>query len=594
MRVSKRESALPGSFGEPLIAESVDLRNYCWMKLDVCRLAASDFFHLADNEEFGAGVKLWTAAMRQVPAGSLPNNNRIIASLAGYANAPRRWSRVREMALYGWVPCSDGRLYHPVLAELVTDIQESLMAKKNRVDVLSPQEERKRKTRERVRRWRMAQKEMMEAANQDLSGPVMPSGVSQPSVTGSVTVTQKSVTGCVTDSVTVTHVIEEEEKKNREREESNTHRNAESVTNSVTRSVTDGVTKGVTDSVTKSVTDSVTQSEPVNFLGQNNRVAAPIDCPDQEGGVPDWCALPLPEEWDCIPFGEPDDTVSMQDEFFDENIFVHPGALSGDGEATGVDALPRQPMPVGETECQIDGPATKDRELSRTMAILFPDTVEEEATESSPASPQQVVSDAEVAPVADAADASVEIAPVPEKEADAEAGVENQKELQQDAVPEQNAAQEAVEEADAGPAPDQAPAESRSADGEPVHSPSDEGIAQRASATPSRFEEFWSVYPNKVGRKPCLKKWKTRKLDRMADQIIAHIQQASAQDARWLAGYIPNPLTYLNQDRWEDEIKVQNGALHKQSPENRPGGQAGSGFGKAVKVVDGKPYHVRL
>lgn len=70
----------------------------------------------------------------------------------------------------------------------------------------------------------------------------------------------------------------------------------------------------------------------------------------------------------------------------------------------------------------------------------------------------------------------------------------------------------------------------------------------------ARFAEFWDEYPAKVGKKSALAKWKARKLDRIADQIIADIRGRRARDPRWLAGYIPNPLTYINQDRWDDEI----------------------------------------
>ena len=91
------------------------------MKLDLSRLHSSDFIHLASNEEFGAAVKLWTESMRQVPAGSLPNDDKILSSLAGYRGSPRRWMKVRTIALHGFSLCSDGRLYHPVLAEMVLD-----------------------------------------------------------------------------------------------------------------------------------------------------------------------------------------------------------------------------------------------------------------------------------------------------------------------------------------------------------------------------------------------------------------------------------------------------------------------------------------
>ena len=67
-----------------------------------------------------------------------------------------------------------------------------------------------------------------------------------------------------------------------------------------------------------------------------------------------------------------------------------------------------------------------------------------------------------------------------------------------------------------------------------------------------RFEEWWTIYPRKVGKKPARAAWKRIKPD--ADVLILDAQKRSAGDRRWLEGIIPNPATYLNQERWNDEI----------------------------------------
>ena len=74
-----------------------------------------------------------------------------------------------------------------------------------------------------------------------------------------------------------------------------------------------------------------------------------------------------------------------------------------------------------------------------------------------------------------------------------------------------------------------------------------------------RFAEFWSAYPNKTARKVCLAKWKSRKLDARADAIIADVRRKASEDRRWLDGFVPNPETYLNQDRWDDPIQPKRG-----------------------------------
>lgn len=68
-----------------------------------------------------------------------------------------------------------------------------------------------------------------------------------------------------------------------------------------------------------------------------------------------------------------------------------------------------------------------------------------------------------------------------------------------------------------------------------------------------RFEEFWKIYPCKKARKKCEQIWKRRKLAEIADEIISGVVILKENDDQWLRGFIPNPTTFLNQDRWNDE-----------------------------------------
>lgn len=70
-----------------------------------------------------------------------------------------------------------------------------------------------------------------------------------------------------------------------------------------------------------------------------------------------------------------------------------------------------------------------------------------------------------------------------------------------------------------------------------------------------RFGEFWELYPKKVAKKPAAEKWKAKKLDAKADEILADVRARMKSDRRWLDGYVPNPTTYLTQERWQDEIQ---------------------------------------
>jgi hypothetical protein len=89
----------------------------------------------------------------------------------------------------------------------------------------------------------------------------------------------------------------------------------------------------------------------------------------------------------------------------------------------------------------------------------------------------------------------------------------------------------------------------------------------RSSATaPDRFPEFWETYPKKRKKAEARKKWKAKKLDRLADKIIEDVKERQRRDKRWLDGFVPDPTTYLNGERWEDEIEPPKGADGKREP----------------------------
>jgi len=102
---------------QPLVPADVDLRGMPFMPLDVNRLRDSQLAIHASGDEFRAAVLLWCASWNQVPAASLPNDDRALAAYAGYARDLKGWKKVREGAMRGFVLCDDGRHYHPVVAE---------------------------------------------------------------------------------------------------------------------------------------------------------------------------------------------------------------------------------------------------------------------------------------------------------------------------------------------------------------------------------------------------------------------------------------------------------------------------------------------
>lgn len=129
----------------PLVPADVDLRGLPFMPLDVNRLRDSDLAIEASGDEFRAAVLLWCASWNQVPAGSLPDAEQALAAYAGFGRDLKSWKKVRDGALRGFVKCSDGRLYHPVVAEKAIDAWAQRVEHREKT---ANETERKRKERE--------------------------------------------------------------------------------------------------------------------------------------------------------------------------------------------------------------------------------------------------------------------------------------------------------------------------------------------------------------------------------------------------------------------------------------------------------------
>jgi hypothetical protein len=70
-----------------------------------------------------------------------------------------------------------------------------------------------------------------------------------------------------------------------------------------------------------------------------------------------------------------------------------------------------------------------------------------------------------------------------------------------------------------------------------------------------RFKDFWDVYPKKTKRKEAEAVWKRKRLDRFAPRIIEDVKLRTEKHRTWLEGFVPHATTYLNGERWEDEIE---------------------------------------
>lgn len=77
-----------------------------------------------------------------------------------------------------------------------------------------------------------------------------------------------------------------------------------------------------------------------------------------------------------------------------------------------------------------------------------------------------------------------------------------------------------------------------------------------ADAAGGAFERFWKAWPShhrKVAKDQCRAKWKAKGCDGIVDAVIASVEAAKLSED-WVkerGSFIPSPLVWLNQSRWE-------------------------------------------
>ncbi len=96
---------------------------------------------------------------------------------------------------------------------------------------------------------------------------------------------------------------------------------------------------------------------------------------------------------------------------------------------------------------------------------------------------------------------------------------------------------------------------------------------------PPAFDQFWRAYPKKTGKTAALKAWKNAKGKPDLPVLLAALEKQKTwpQWQRDGGQYIPNPATWLNQGRWNDEPPETQA---RASPPGRIGFGQYSGGGK--------------
>ena len=68
------------------------------------------------------------------------------------------------------------------------------------------------------------------------------------------------------------------------------------------------------------------------------------------------------------------------------------------------------------------------------------------------------------------------------------------------------------------------------------------------------FDQFWTIYPKKTGHLAAEKKFNALKPE-VQKEILNHLAIRVGADKGWEDGFIPLPVTFLNQGRWMDEYE---------------------------------------
>lgn len=85
------------------------------------------------------------------------------------------------------------------------------------------------------------------------------------------------------------------------------------------------------------------------------------------------------------------------------------------------------------------------------------------------------------------------------------------------------------------------------------------------------FERFWKAYPRKVDKQGTLKAF--LKVTESVDILVGAVERQK-QSSQWLKDdgqFIPHPKTWLNQERWNDELPLAGNAFKDGSPKGASG-----------------------
>lgn len=137
---------------KPFVKPDVNLQKYSWMKLDIIRLQNSNSWHQCSTMPYAAYacINLWMAAWHQVPAGSIPVDEAWIKKRADVSDEV--WKSIRRTVLGNFTRCSDDRLYHRVLCDMINEVWASKIKNAAKTQPARDAMEKKRKSEEKQKK----------------------------------------------------------------------------------------------------------------------------------------------------------------------------------------------------------------------------------------------------------------------------------------------------------------------------------------------------------------------------------------------------------------------------------------------------------
>lgn len=102
------------------------------------------------------------------------------------------------------------------------------------------------------------------------------------------------------------------------------------------------------------------------------------------------------------------------------------------------------------------------------------------------------------------------------------------------------------------------------------------------------FDTFWNIYPIKKNKVRAKKIWDRKKLNKLAVLICNDVSHRQVNDSAWSdMQFIPHPSTYLQNERWKDEVIP---STSKPSTSKNSGGDALSRVFKKHTANQGATY----